>query len=181
MVIIRWCYTFTWNPPRTQFSVSISFNNILPNVCFSHLSNKHDDIEGQLLYIHSEAPQHIFSSALPTALMLLTLFFLCMCLSLPKGSPSSAQVLSSFVAQGVIWLVKRALPLHVRTKRSDWRMCRFAVYYCNIPPWSAAVWGSSWAPWPPYSPGNTRWFPEPGEETQTWGERGVNLKNAHNK
>jgi len=47
------------------------------------------------------------------------------------------------------------------------------VCFYNIPPWSVAVWGSSWAPWPPCSLGNRRGFPVPGggnedEEKEMW-------------
>lgn len=87
-------------------------------------------------------------------------------LSMPfpcERSPK-AQVLSRFVAQGVMWADKRTQLLTQKAVIPIPRLRMCVLLY--IPPWSVAVWGSSWAPWPPYSLGNRRWFPVPAEENK---------------
>lgn len=87
---------------NTDSSASVSVNNILPNcssqVCFSHYTYM------VVLTVTAEVYPHWSPSA---ALMLLSPFcFLSMCLS-----PRQAQVLSSFMAEGVMWIVKGTLLL----------------------------------------------------------------------
>lgn len=158
-VRLRRCYTFTWNPPQTQLSVSISSNNNLPNVCFSHLSNKHADSDGRC--------KSCISTLKPlSTLLLLQLKRFCLLLLLLLHVVVPTRGLAKLSSGAKQLCGKGRYVARQKNPTSTWTEECVRLLCIHIPPWSVAVWGSSWAPWPPCSLGNMRWFPAPGEQTQ---------------
>ena len=101
---LQWCHTFTWNPAQTQFPcLSIMSSQILLLILGLFQSGTvsvYSLCVSALKQAWSPSAHFLFSSSCHTAYTSSP----CVCLSPSRAR--QAQVLSSFVAEGVMWIEK---------------------------------------------------------------------------